>query len=106
MSSSNVVPLTPPSRALREIEVLCPSWSSEPVRMREPTVRDYMRTKDAKDEQERTISLLGTSVLGADGKPVGESAILDAPIAALGQLSFQLSKLLGEAPEEPEAPLI
>lgn len=104
MSVQNVVPLNPPKRVLREIEVICPAWSPDPVRIREPTVRDYMRTKNAKDDQERSLIFLANMVLDANGNPVGDEAIMDAPLAALAQLSSHVNALIEGATETP-APL-
>jgi hypothetical protein len=104
MTAANVVTLNTARRVLREIEVLCPAWSPDPVRIREPTVRDYMRTKGAKDDQERSLIFLASMVLDANGNSVGEEAIMDAPLAALSQLSSHVNGLI-EGTAEPTDPL-
>ena len=90
-------------RALRTVSVECPAWSDEPFEMREPRVQDYLASLKVESDQEKAVHLLGCMVLGKDGKPVGKQAILDGPLAALGQLSRMIPALTGEA--EPDAPL-
>lgn len=90
-------------RALRTETVTAPAWSDEPFQMREPRVADYLATVNMANDQEKAIAMLAAMVLGEDGKPVGKEAILNAPLAALGQLSRLIPRMTGEA--EPEAPL-
>lgn len=83
-------------RALRVIEISAPAWSDQPVKMREPTLRAWREASRLGDDQDRTIALLGFSVLGDDGEGVGKEAFDDAPLAAFAQLAKHLPELLGE----------
>lgn len=85
-------------RALRELQISAPSWSDEPVSLREPTVQVWRTLAGTTDDQERTIKLLGLMVLDDDGNPVGVDAILQAPLAALAELSAHVPELLGQGP--------
>lgn len=85
-----------PRKGLREITVHCPAWSDDPIIMREPSVRVWRDAQKETLDQDRTIAILAAIVLGQDGKPVGVEPILDAPLAALGQLAIHVPGLLGE----------
>jgi hypothetical protein len=91
-------------RALRTIEVECPALSDEPVRLREPRVRDFIEAQKAKTDEDRTVALLGAMVLGEDGEPVGRDAILDFPAVALLALTGHIGPLVGEGEPAPLAP--
>ena len=88
----------------RIIEVNIPEWSPEPTSMIEPSVRDYVSAAKITNDQDRAVALLGACVLDATGKPVGQDAILAAPISAFAALSSYLPALLGQE-EAQEAPL-
>lgn len=90
--------------ALRSITVDCPAFSSSPVVLREPRVRDYMAVRNIADEQEKTVALLAVMVLGEDGEPVGMDAIMDAPMVALAQLSDHVNTLIGGTSTGPLTP--
>jgi hypothetical protein len=91
-------------RALRTITVDCPALSEEPVKLREPRVRDFLLANKADSNEERTIILLGSMVLDEDGNPVGRDAVLDFPLNALGELAGKIGPLIGEGDDTPLAP--
>jgi hypothetical protein len=92
-------------RALRTITVDCPALSDEPIRLREPRVRDFLEANKATTNEERTISLLGAMVLDEKGNPVGRDAVLDFPLNALGELAGKIGPLIGEDEAAPLAPM-
>lgn len=94
-----------PRKGRRTLEVRATSWSDEPVVMREPSIAAYMAVRDIEDDQMRAIKLLAEAVLDEEGNPVGEQAILDAGVSALGELVPHLKKLLGAGDGEDPGPL-
>lgn len=88
-------------KGLRTIEVECPAWADGVTVLREPRVRDYINASSAKDNYDKTVMLLGAMVLGEDGKPVGQEAILDAPMVAISQLAEHLPGMMGENDSGP-----
>jgi hypothetical protein len=84
------------ARALKTITVDCPEWSDVPVVMREIRVKDYLAAMKIVDEEERSVFLLGATVLGPDDKPVGVEVIMEAPVTVLMALALHVPRLLGQ----------
>lgn len=79
-----------------------PSWRDGLTKMREPRVVDFIAARKIPDEQERTISLLGSMVLGDDGQPVGAEAILEASVSAFREFAAFVPEMLGgDAADSP-----
>jgi hypothetical protein len=91
-------------RPLRTISVACPALSDAPVVMREPRVRDFLAAQKAASDEDRAVILLGAMVLGDDGNPVGQDAVLDFPAAALSTLTDHIGPLIGEGSPDPLVP--
>lgn len=94
-----------PRKSRRTITVNAPSWSDEPVIMREPSIAAYMAVRDIDDDQQRAIKLLAEAVLDENGNPVGEAVLLEAGVSALGELVPHLKRLLGAGDGEDPSPL-
>ena len=90
---------------LRETTVVAPSWKEGTTRVREPRVRDFLAARKIEDEEERTITLLGSMVLDDDGQPVGKEAILDASHKALDELGAVIPELLSKDGAKSDVPL-
>lgn len=88
-------------KGLRTITVVVPAWADGETTLREPRVRDYINASTAANNYDKTVMLLGAMVLDEDGKPVGQEAILDAPMLAISGLAEYLPKLMGEEEAGP-----
>lgn len=83
-------------KPLRTITVPAPSWSDEPVKMREPTIAEWRRISAVGDDQERTIQMLGIMVLGEDGNSVGLAEVEAAGVTVLTDLAKHIPGLIGQ----------